>query len=190
MFWLRFVIVKALEEAAKAKAIKPQVLQTLLPFHKAVTWHSCRVTLLSLAVHEGEQEQAIGLQANWKDPGPMVMKYGRNRKQVALNMVGRLIGKMRDEWAPAQEALKDAELDADDDAQDPVPLEFLIKDSKRSKGSFDLKFHVREQAFQAVKTACKRLKLSHLISVGSICPDPQQLCSDCKKNRPDLLWED
>ena len=190
LFWLRFTIVKAVETAVQTKALKTRDAQLLLPYHKAVSWHSCRVTMLSLAVHEGEQEQAIGLQANWKDPGPMVLKYARNRKKVALNMVGRLIGKMREEWSPAQEVLQDAEVEVDEDSQDPEPIEFFIKDSKRSKGTLDLKFHVKEQVVGAVRTACKRLKISHLISVGSMCPDPQQLCSDCRRNRPDLLLED
>ena len=37
-----------------------------------VTWHTCRVTLLSAAVHEQKDAQAIALQANWKNPSYLV----------------------------------------------------------------------------------------------------------------------
>ena len=146
--------------------------------------------MLSLAVHEGEPEQAIGLQANWKDPGPMVLKYARERKKVALDMVGRLIKRMREEWSPPVEVLQDAEVDVQEDVQDTDPIEYFVKDSKRAKGSYDLKFHVKEKGFDATRSACKRIQLTSLISVGSMCPDLLQLCSDCKKNRPDLLLDD
>ena len=186
LFWLKYAIVRALEEAVHASKLSPQVATVYLAYHKIVSWHSCRVTMLSMAVHEGESEQAIGLQANWKDPGPMVLKYARNRKQVALKMMSRLIGKMREDWLPE---VQDAEIDEDVEAQSPDPIEFFLKDSKRSRGVFDLKFHVKESGFDATKTACKKLAVSSLISVGSVCPDLKQLCEGCRKNRPDLLLE-
>ena len=92
-----------------------------------------------------------------KDPGPMVLQYARSRKQVALKMVNRLIDEMRDEWSPQQEVLCDAEIEVDEDAQNPDPIEFFLKDSKRSKGAFHLKFHAKERGFGAERKACKKL---------------------------------
>ncbi len=56
-----------------------------------LTAHSCRVTLLDAAVHAGRTTEEIGLQANWKNPGPLVLKYTRNRSQVPAIMVKQLV---------------------------------------------------------------------------------------------------
>ena len=185
--WLRYVIVQALRVAVEKKKIKQEDMSRVLPFYKVVTWHSCRVTLLSLAVLEGEYEQSIGLQANWKNPGPMVMKYARNRKQVALKMLSRLIVKMKDDWSPEVAKEEGVEIEDDDDAQFPDPPEFFVKDSNKAGKTFDLKFHVKALGMGQTKTACKKFLISNLVSVGSLCPDTTQLCQGCAKARPDLI---
>jgi len=185
--WLKLVISRSLPIAVEAKKIKPAYGVKLMQFAYLVTWHSCRVTLLALAVVKGEVDNSIGLQANWKDPGPMVMKYARNRKQIALKMVSRLITTMKENWDPESAKLGDVILDIDDDTQNPDPLEFFVKNSAKISKSFDLKFHVKAQGFESTETACKKLELAQLVSVGSVCPDVLQICKDCKKNRPDLL---
>ena len=43
-----------------------------------LTWHSARVTMLDQAVHFDRSAQEIGVQANWKNPGPLVLKYTRS----------------------------------------------------------------------------------------------------------------
>ena len=117
----------------------------------------------------------------------MVMKYARNRKQIALKMVSRLITTMKENWDPESAKLGDVILDIDDDTQNPDPLEFFVKNSAKISKSFDLKFHVKAQGFESTETACKKLELAQLVSVGSVCPDVLQICKDCRKNRPDLL---
>ena len=185
--WLRYTIIQALRLAVEHGKIKNEDMTRVLSFYKVVTWHSCRVTLLSLAVLEGEHEQAIGLQANWKNPGPMVMKYARDRKQVALKMLSRLIVKMKDDWTPEVVKEDGVEIDDDDDAQFPDPPEFFVKDSNKAGKTFDLKFHVKALGMGQTKTACKKFLIANLLSVGSLCPDATQLCLGCAKARPDLI---
>ena len=68
-----------------------------------LTIHSCRVTLLDAAVHAGRSTEEIGLQANWKDPGPLVLKYTRNRTAVPAVMVRQLVHDMVQSSHPVQE---------------------------------------------------------------------------------------
>ena len=185
--WLKYTIVHALRLALDSKRLTQEDMARVVPFFKVVTWHSCRVTLLSLAVLEGEHEQSIGLQANWKNPGPMVMKYARDRKQVALKMLSRLIVKMKDDWTPQVEAEEGVVIDDDEDAQLPEPPEFFVKDSNKAGRTFDLKFHVKALGLGQTKTACKKFLIKSLVSVGSLCPDITQLCQGCAKARQDLI---
>lgn len=61
------------------KVLESKVLQ--------LTAHSARVTMLDAAVHAGRSTEEIGLQANWKNPGPLVLKYTRNRSVIPAKMV-------------------------------------------------------------------------------------------------------
>ena len=56
-----------------------------------LTAHSARVTMLDAAVHAGRSTEEIGLQANWKNPGPLVFKYTRNRSAIPAKMVQQLV---------------------------------------------------------------------------------------------------
>ena len=56
-----------------------------------LTVHSARVTMLDAAVHAGRSTEEIGLQANWKNPGPLVLKYTRKRWDVPARMIHQLV---------------------------------------------------------------------------------------------------
>ena len=184
--WLKFVCSLAVELGVKKATISAEEAQRVMGFHKAVTWHSARCSMLSLAVHRGEAEPQIGLQGNWKNPGPMIQKYARDRKQVALQMVTRLIGGLRDEWKPSGLSAED-ELEIEPELQSADPLEFFLKNSKRSSALTDLKFHVKALGLDESKTACRKFDLDDLCSVGTALPELSQICSECKKRRPELF---
>ena len=59
--------------------------------------------MLSAAVEAGVDDKAIGLQANWKDPGPLVLKYARKRKDLSVGMVRNLAAQLREQWKPDPE---------------------------------------------------------------------------------------
>ena len=65
-------------------------LKELISTLSSLTAHSARVTLLDAAVHAGRSTEEIGLQANWNNPGPLVLKYTRNRTSVPAQMVRQL----------------------------------------------------------------------------------------------------
>ena len=123
------------------------------------------------------------MQANWKDPGPMVLKYARNRKEISAKMVDRSISTMRASWEPKDQAVEDI-IDDDEDVQSPEPLEFFIKKSKRVGSLKDLKFHVKVAAgSDEAKTACMKFNLIDLASVGTAQPEIASICSACIRAR-------
>ena len=64
------------------------------------TWHSLRVTLLNAAVHAGVEALPISMQANHANTD-LVVKYTRDRRQVPLQMAGKLLGDLRRSWQPS-----------------------------------------------------------------------------------------
>eukprot|EP00435_Cladocopium_sp_Y103_P061366 s1473_g23.t1 len=46
-----------------------------------------RVTMLAEAVKANVDDKIVGLQANWKDPSQLVLKYARQRKELSVAMV-------------------------------------------------------------------------------------------------------
>ena len=148
----------------------------------AVTAHSCRVTLLDAAVHAGRSAQEIGLQANWKDPGPLVLKYTRNRTQVPARMIKNLVQELVASDHPAQES--DDVLPVDVGDSDLNAPEFFIKIPAHDR-AYEYKYHVTASHDQSV-LACGKFSISECQSVGSILPDPSVLCKGCARNRPDV----
>ena len=72
--WVKFQLKEAVDWAqgdTLLSEINAQVLRTII---EKVTWHSFRVTLLNWALHKGKTSEAIALQANWSEPGPLVLK--------------------------------------------------------------------------------------------------------------------
>ena len=95
----------------------------------ALTWHSCRVTLLNAAVHAGVEALPISMQANHANTD-LVLKYTRDRRTVPLKMVGQLLQDLRAGWTPttATGSSSAAEEDhfSDDDEEDQAPV-FYVK---------------------------------------------------------------
>ena len=54
-------------------------------------------------MHAGRSTEEIGLQANWKDPGPLVLKYTRNRTSVPATMIKQLVRELVQEQHPITE---------------------------------------------------------------------------------------
>ena len=144
--------------------------------------HSCRVTLLDAAVHAGRSTEEIGLQANWKNPGPLVLKYTRNRSSVPATMIKQLVRDLTQENHPLIEDENTALTDALEDDLDGI--EFFTKTP--APGSYyDYKFHVTSFG-DLDSLACKRFPVSECTSVGNVIPDPSVLCKACAKARPDI----
>ena len=91
----------------------------------SLTAHSARVTLLDAAVHARRSTEEIGLQANWKNPAPMVLKYTRNRSSVPAEMVQQLVKEMAQKLHPSEST---DEVDIDDPADTALDeVQFFLK---------------------------------------------------------------
>eukprot|EP00435_Cladocopium_sp_Y103_P002058 s5775_g1.t1 len=146
-----------------------------------ITAHSARVTLLDAAVHAGRTTEEIGLQANWKNPGPLVLKYTRNRSTVPAQMVQQLVKDIVEQHHPF-EAREDVEaIEADESALDEV--QFFVKTHGRN--SHDYRYHCSVED-DPMTLACGRLLVSECTEVGSALPDASLLCKYCAKARPDV----
>ena len=98
--WIKFFAFAAWSEEHPEKPIESLKVQTAL---QDLTAHSCRVTLPDAAVHAGRSTEEIGLQANWKDPGSLVLKYTRNRSSVPATMIKQLVRELVQEQHPTAE---------------------------------------------------------------------------------------
>ena len=103
---MKFLFTRALGLAIKTKCIHESYQEKFEKEIQAITWHSMRVTMLSAAVEAGVDDKAIGLQANWKDPGPLVLKYARKRKDLSVGMVRNLAAQLREQWILKSSQLK------------------------------------------------------------------------------------
>ena len=147
-----------------------------------LTAHSCRVTLLDAAVHAGRSAQEIGLQANWKDPGPLVLKYTRNRSSVPANMIKQLVRDMVAEMHPVTDDQDTVFIDAEENELDN--LGFYVKNT--GSGAYEYKFHCSSLSDPSL-IACGKLDLSDCVSVGTDLPDISVLCKACARSRPDVV---
>ena len=147
-----------------------------------LTVHSCRVTLLDAAVHAGRSTEEIGLQANWKNPGPMVLKYTRNRSSVPATMIKQLVRELVQESHPVVEDAQTILTDSAD--QDLDNLEFFMKNPAAGT-YYDYKFHA-PSLDDCSLTACKRFSIDECQSVGDILPDLSVLCKACSRARPEI----
>ena len=147
-----------------------------------LTAHSARVTLLDAAVHAGRSTEEIGLQANWKNPGPLVLKYTRNRSSVPARMIQQLVHELVAEEHPVGETV-DTELD-DAGVIEEAQAQFFIKTASGS-GSYEYRFHCSALDDPSA-IACGKLPLSECSAIGSELPDLSVLCKACAKARPDI----
>ena len=97
--------------------------------------------MLSAAVEAGVDDKAIGLQANWKDPGPLVLKYARKRKDISVGMVRNLAAQLREQWKPDPEEFT---VEDRDDIVEPVVIEYVLKNNASAAKitAADVKFHI------------------------------------------------
>ncbi|CAE7645183.1 unnamed protein product [Symbiodinium necroappetens] len=143
--WLHHLVWHAGKEAGASQ----EALQKVT----ALTWHSARVTVLDQAVHCKRAQQAIGVQASWKNPGPLVLKYTRSRSSLPALMIKDLVSEVSKEYEP-ECAREDDAIDDPEDHGDCL-TEFFIKE-----------------------IACKREITSEFVHIGSVLPDPK-----CSLNR-------
>ena len=174
MAWLKFVLGEALGLAIDSDLIKESEREKLQQDIQVITWHSMRVTMLDAAVHAGVDDKAIGLQANWKDPGPLVLKYARKRKDLSISMVKNLATQLREQWKPNPEEFQ---VDDQADVVEPVTIEFVAKNNASATriSAADVKYHIFHQGHNA--TQCGRLEIADCVSFGS--EPPGDICKIC-----------
>ena len=177
--WMRFFAFAAWQESNPGDKIETMKIQTAL---SSLTAHSCRVTMLDATVHAGRSTEEIGLQANWKDPGPLVLKYTRNRTSVPATTIKQLVRELVQEQHPVVEDENTLLTEAADSDLDHV--EFFIK-NQAAKSSYDYKFHTTALGDPST-IACNKLDLSDCSSAGNVLPDISVFCKACAKARPDI----
>jgi len=176
---MRFFSFAAWQDDHPEDKIEMLKVQTTL---SNLTAHSCRVTLLDAAVHAGRSTEEIGLQANWKDPGPLVLKYTRNRTSVPATMIKQLVRELVQEQHPITEDENTVLTEAADSDLDHI--EFFTK-NQAGKTSYDYKFHTTALGDPSI-IACNKLDISDCSSVGNVLPDLSVFCKACAKARPDI----
>ena len=178
--WLRHLAKFALKKYFQGEEQAIKLAESKL---HGITAHSARVTLLDAAVHAGRSTEEIGLQANWKNPGPLVLKYTRNRTRVPAQMVQQLVKDMVDHSHPF-EVPADAVLD--DGAETALDeVQFFVK-THGSRANQDFRFHC-SQVGDTSLVPCGRLTIEECTETGSVLPDPSLLCKRCAQARPDVV---
>ena len=177
--WMRFFTSALWTAEHHEETIETMRIRQVL---KDLTMHSCRVTLLDAAVHAGRSTEEIGLQANWKNPGPLVLKYTRNRSAVPAQMIKQLVNELVQESHPAVEDENTVLTDASDSDLDNV--EFFTK-TRVGKTSYDYKLHATALGDPSV-LACNKFEISECTSIGNVLPDLAVFCKACAKARPDI----
>ena len=180
--WVKYFCSKAISDGKVSGKIDGDEAEKLSEVVRDITWHSVRVTLLNAAVHEGADENEIGLQANWKNPGPMVLKYARDRRTLPLRLVARLCSKMKDGWSPGPDIIVDDE----PAVTNPLPVTFYVKRESARANDCSFKFHSSSLIIGCPKVACGKLKITDCEPIGDELPDVNMLCAACAKVRPDL----
>jgi len=165
--WLRCFCKYALNQYhegldAEFKQLEQKIMQ--------ITARSARVTLLDAAVHAGRSAEEIGLQANWKNPGPLVLKYTRNRSAIPAKMVQQLVQDMLVQEHPVEES---DEVALDDDQSSFAPVQFFAKTTGAM--SYDYRYHCLADGDDSA-LACGRVNLEDCTNVGSVLPDKACLC--------------
>ena len=134
--------------------------------------------MLAEAVKANVDDKIVGLQANWKDPKQLVLKYARQRKELSVAMVKDMAAKIRDSWVPDPE--KFVIEDEDEEVSEPIVQEFIVKASipERALVSCDFKCHIFDRKVNEEASVCGRLKFRDAVSVGSQAPG--MICQLCR----------
>ena len=168
VLWLRYVLTTAASDDLKRGLISPPDLKGHLQLIQEITWHSCRVTLLSAAVQAQVPDKEIGLQANWKNPSQLVLKYARSRKEISIEMVKRLTKRIASDWKSPPDF-------------GDCSLTYVTKARSSSAPAKDLnlKYHAMYiDGTGAERTLCGRYKITECDDLGEI-PPSSQMCSLC-----------
>ena len=175
--WLRYFLSCAIDVAQTDGVITEGHADEARSSTTEITWHSMRATLLSAAVNSQVDDKIIGLQANWKDPSQLVLKYARQRKELSIRMVKDLAARIRSEWVPDRTKF---EVEDDDDVVEPSPCEYVVKSSlpPRALVASDLRYHIKQALINPTHTICGRLSLDDVVSFGSIAPG--MVCQHCQ----------
>ena len=149
--WLRYFAQLAIDVALADGVITHEQAEESTGMCHEITWHSLRATLLSAAVKSQVDDKIIVLQANWKDPSQLVLKYARQRKELSVRMVQDLAAQIRAEWTPDP---KEFEVEDDVDVVDPSPCEYVVKSSlpPRALVSSDLRYHIKQTSINSTHT--------------------------------------
>ena len=180
--WLKVLSRAALERFVPARNFPAGKVREWAATIGKFTAHSARVTMLDAAVHAGRSTEEIGLQANWKNPGPLVLKYTRNRSSVPANMVQELVREMLALEHPHQEC-EEVFLDTPEALSMGCP-EFFLK--QPAPGSYyDYRYHCSHETDQE-RTACNKFLLEECCSMGTVLPDLSVFCKACSRARPEI----
>ena len=145
----------------------------------------CASALMMSLVGKLVQEACLDPHGNWKNPGPLVLKYTRNRSSVPARMVQELVRDMLAQEHPVQES-EDVFLDTPETLTPEAP-EFFLK--QPAPGSYyDYRYHCSHPT-DPDRTACNKLDLADCNSMGTILPDVSVLCKACLKARPGVVDE-
>ena len=176
--WLKSFLLQGLMEARTLDLVAVNELSGLEAAVREVTWHSMRVTMLSEAVKARVDDKIVGLQANWKDPSQLVLKYARQRKELSVAMVKEMADKFRKNWTPNPD--KFVVEDEDEEVTEPMLIEFIVKSSLPEKAlkACDFRCHVFDRTVNEAASICGRLKMADAVSVGSQAPG--MICQLCK----------
>ena len=79
--WLKHVLIKGIGQLVVSGRVRRNEVAELEASVQGVTWHSMRVTFLAEAVKANVDDKIVGLQANWKDPKQLVLKYEKMDKK-------------------------------------------------------------------------------------------------------------
>ena len=179
-----------LHEAIRARPSQPDQV-ALDSVVDTITWHSLRVTLLNAAVHAGVDALPVSMQANHANTD-LVVKYTRDRRQVPLAMVGKLLGDLRQSWSPRPAHSSGssgvpvlADDFSEDEAEDLIPQFYVQKGLVNTRTIRHPRFHVTDKD-DLSKLACNKLKLSDCEPLGPDAPDISVVCGLCKKRRTDI----
>ena len=176
--WLKMFMLRGVAEVRILKLIETNETAGLEATVREITWHSMRVTMLSEAVKANVDDKVVGLQANWKDPSQLVLKYARQRKELSVAMVKDMAEKLRKAWVPDQGHFLVEE--EDEEVTEPIVPEFIVKSSLPASAlsSSDLRCHIFDRRISDTMSICGRLKLQDSVSVGTQAPG--MICQLCK----------
>ena len=176
--WLKNFMLLGLAEASARNMVQLNEIAVLELDVRSITWHSMRVTMLSEAVKARVDDKIVGLQANWKDPSQLVLKYARQRKELSVEMVKSMAESLRKKWTPDPDQFVVEE--DEDEVVVPVTTEFIVKAALPAKAlcSSDLRCHIFDPRVSEDASICGRLKLHDAESVGSQAPG--MVCQLCK----------